>query len=70
MKFTVATDEDLNELTGMLRAEVIEAIREATDEPGTNPTVPVRIDVETEIEAEPIAEPPEGSNVAGGHAGP
>jgi len=70
MKWTVATDEDLDELTGSLRADVIEAIREATEEPGTELTVPVRVDVETEIEAEPIAEPPEGSTVAEGHAGP
>ncbi len=70
MKFTVATDEDLAELTGMFRADVIEAIREATDEPGTEPTVPCRLTVDVDVEAEPIAEPAEGDRAATVHPQP
>lgn len=57
---TVATDEDLRELSRQIRADVIEAIDETLEEDRTRPC---RVTVD--VDAEEVAEPPEGggSNV-------
>ncbi len=57
---TVETDADLADLSAKMQTEVVEAIRQATDEADAEPTAACRVIISAD--AEVVAEPPEGDS--------
>jgi len=58
LSVTVESDRDLVELSGRIQSEIIEAMRDATDDAGADPKAPCRVVIDPEVEV--VAEPPEG----------